>query len=178
MNIARHLVFGVALAAIFYAASLYSSGDRRIGVIESIHGIPYPRNAGAIVIEEQLAHTDVFLQEPVLGKMLTSTVTFDPGTAQTIDMGVREGAFWLGYTKLPLYKKGIDIRELQTKTLVFPLSTMFQETDRSIDMMFFADRDDVSWKIHSMQASTTTVMPSRSDIILYIRSVLSRERAL
>lgn len=178
MKIATYVFFGVAIAAIFYAASLLTTGERRVGVIESIHGIPYPRDGGAIVIEEQLAHADVFLQEPVLGKKLHVAVSFDPGNTQTIDLGVREGAFWLGYTKLPLYRKGRDIRALQTKTLVFPLSTMFQETDRSIDMMFFADRDDVSWKIHSMQAVTTTVMPSQSDIILYIRSVLFRERAL
>lgn len=178
MRIIAIILIAIALPGVLYAASVFSAGERRVGVIETIHGIPYPHDEAATLVEEKLAHVDVFLQEPVFGKKLTVTVSFDPGNTQVIDIGVREGAFWLGYAKTQLYRKGIDQKGFQTKHIVFPLTAMFQDTDRSIDIMFFADRDTVSWSMYALRATAAPTMPSRSEIISYIHAVLSRERAL
>ncbi len=181
---------GVGIALLVYLLPVVSSGTRRIGKLETIHGIPYPHDGETILVEEKLAHADVYLQEPVFAKQLHMLVSFEPGNTNAIDIGVREGGFWFGYAKQPLYRKGKDPAGFQTKEIIFPLTTIFQEKDRSIDTMLFstsatsttaieeADADTVSWKLHSMIASTSTYMPTMQETKEYIRSIISRERAL
>lgn len=181
---------GVGIALLVYLLPVVSSGTRGIGTLETIHGVPYPHDGETIIVEEKLAHTDVYLQEPVFAKQLHLFVSFEPGNTDAIDVGVREGGFWFGYAKQPLYRKGKDPNGFQTKELTFPLTTAFQEKDRSIDIMLFgtsatstaaieeADNDTVFWKLHSMIASTRTYMPTIQEAKEYIRSIVSRERAL
>ncbi len=174
----KYLVLGILIPAILYAISLTSSGERAVGVLETIQGIPYPKDSTVMRVEENLAHADIYLQEPVFAKELTMTVSFEPGNAQSVDLGVREGSFWLGYAKQPLYTKGIDPLGFQTKELHFPLTTMLQEKDRSLDIMFFANGEDVSWSIHRIRASVTPIVPSLQETKEYIKSIIMRERAL
>ncbi len=183
-------VLGIAIALLAYLIPVVSSGTRSIGTLETIHGIPFAHDGGTIIVEEKLAHTDIFLQEPVFAKQLHVLLSFEPGNTEAIDVGVREGGFWLGYAKQSLYRKGKDPDGFQTKELVFPLTTAFQEKDRSIDLMVFstsgrstsaieeADADTVSWKLHSILASTSTYMPTIEETKEYIKSIISRERAL
>lgn len=181
---------GVGIALLVYLLPVVSSGTRRIGTLETIHGIPYSHDGETILVEEKLAHADMYLQESVFAKRLHVLVSFEPGNTNAIDIGVREGGFWFGYAKQPLYRRGKDPAGFQTKEIIFPLTTIFQEKDRSIDTMLFstsatsttaieeADADTVSWKLYSMIASTRTYVPGVQEVKQYIRSIISRERAL
>lgn len=181
---------GAALMLAIYIFPIFSSGSRNIGNIETIHGIPYPKDGQAIIVEEKLAHADIFLQEPVLAKQLILTISFEPGNTKAIDVGIREGGFWFGYAKEPLYRRGVDPAAFQTKQIRFPLSTAFQDTDRSIDSMFFSttsvstadieeqDHDSVSWKVYSVTANVAPYAVSYAEVKSYLHSILSRERAL
>lgn len=169
----------LGLLATIYGLALASSGSRDIGPIESIYGIPYPKESGNVRILEPLAHVDVFLHEPVLAKQLVLAVTFRPGNISSLAVGVRENAFWLSYKKIDLWNSG-DNREVQTRTVTIPLTDKFQETDQSIDVMFFAEgsADNIDWAVQSLTASVQPTVPTFLELKDYARSVLRRERAL
>jgi hypothetical protein len=183
------VVGGVLIWSVMFCIPLFSSGERRVGTLETIHGIPYPTEQGSISVTEKLAHADIFLQEPVLGKDAAIQITFNPGNAVEIDLGIRENDFWLGYVKVPLFRKGIDREGFQTKELHIPLSRAFQETDRSLDVMLFAksasssdaveeaDMDSVAWSVLSMGVRVTPHFPTMDDIQGYGKSIITRERA-
>lgn len=179
MNKKNHLGLIILLSFLIpffiFCISLLQSGERTVKNLETIHGIPYPSDAGKIIIEEDMAHADVNLQEPVLAKQATFVVSFDPGNASSIDFGVRENDFWLSYQKYPLFRASSDQRKLQTKEITVPLSNMFQDTDRSLDIMFFADSP---WSINAIRATVTPVLPTLQELKAYIKSVIKRERAL
>lgn len=177
-HIVQIICVGACIPIVIFIGSIFSAGERQIGKLENIWGIPYPNNGSMIIVQEKLAHADIFLQESVFGKNLHLTVSFNPGAAEAIDVGIREGGFWLGYAKEPLYRKGKDPNGFQTKEFTVPLTSMFQDTDRSIDMMFFADRDVVSWSVHAVRATVNPVFPTFQEIKEYGKSIITRERAL
>lgn len=174
------LILSVAIPFVLFALSLTRSGERDLGELETIHGIPYPRENGSTVILEDMAHSDLFLEEPVLAKQTKFTVGFEPGNAESIDIGVRDNEFWLSYIPYPLYRKGIDPLGIQTKEITIPLSTALADTDRSVDIMIFtkSSRGMPQWRIQDIRASVEFDMPSMLDIKAYVRSVLTRERVL
>lgn len=173
------VLLGVAIAFVLYSVPVVSSGDRQVGPLTTIHGIPFAVDNSTIHVEENLAHVDVFLEEPVFVKSLKLTISFDPKNTQSIAVGVREGGFWLGYSKKQLYEQGKDVPGFQTKELEFPLTSMFQETDKSIDVMLFSDSKlPISWEIHAIKATTKFTTPAYSELKEYIKSILKRERAL
>ena len=169
---------GILFIATF--PSLASSGPRQIGVLENIHGIPYPAQGDGIVILEDMAHADVYLEESVFAKQVTFTIAFDPKSVEQIDFGVRENSFWLSYEKQPLYIKGIDPLGPQSKSISISLTRMIQESDRSIDTMFFAQEANgmPEWSIQAFHGTVDSVMPSWAETKSYIKSVLIRERPL
>lgn len=179
-KIAGILLSSGIIIAIAALPSLLSSGPRKIGVLESIHGIPYPTQAAGILILEEMAHADVYLQESVFAKQITFTIAFDPKSVEQIDFGIRENPFWLSYEKQPLYKKGIDPLGSQVKTITVPLTRMIQEADQSIDAMFFAQdaEREVQWSIQEFHGTVDSVMPSLPEVKSYAKSVLTRERPL
>lgn len=176
----RALILAVFISLGVFVVSVSASGSRNLGVLETIHGIAYPSHQGSTIILEDMAHTDLFLKEPVLAKQVKFTVTFDPQTAEAIDIGVRDNEFWLSYVKYPLYRKGIDPTKIQTKEISIPLSKALQDIDRSVDVMFFAEdaQSTPQWSIDEFHASVEFDMPTFSDIKSYAKSILSRERAL
>lgn len=173
------LLLGIAIVLVVFIAPVLFSGDRRIGVLETIHGIPFAVDNATTHIEEDLAHADIFLKEPLIAKKLMLTISFDPKKTQSIEVGVREGGFWLGYAKKVVYQQGKDKLGFQAKEIQFPLTTMFQDKDRSIDVMFFSkSQTPISWDIHAIRAETKLTDPSFPDVKEYIKSILKRERAL
>lgn len=187
MKTLPHSVDGIAIVVLallipcaLFATGIIDSGERSLGVLENIHGIPYPEQSGSLVVTEEMAHADLFLRESVFAKHVRLSVTFDPGNADAIDLGVRENEFWLSYRKYPLYKKGIATIGFQTKELDIPLSDVLQDTDQSVDLMFFAQRSAgaVTWNIHAFRATVFSDMPTAAETKAYIKSVLIRERAL
>lgn len=172
-------VLTIAVPCALFASGIVDSGERPLGVLETIHGIPYPSQSSSIVITEEMAHADLFLRESVFAKEAKITISFDPGAMNAIDLGVRENEFWLSYRKYPLYRKGTDTPGFQTKELSIPLTDVLQDTDRSVDLMFFAEEPQaVEWRIQTFRARLSSNMPSVSEIKGYIKSVVTRERAL
>ena len=166
---------GVVLASLIFLASLLPQGTRRLGPIENIRGIPYPRLAKEqILITEHLAHADVYLKEPALAKQLLLEIDYDSGNTTSLFVGVREDSFWQSYgSRVPLN------REESKARIVIPLTDKLQETDRSLDLMFFAEaNDDPLWEISSLRASVQYSVPNWPEFKNYVRGILYRERAL
>jgi len=173
------LFFAVLIPCILFLFSLASTGERRLGVLETIHGIPYPIQSDGVIVLEDMAHTDLFLQEPVFAKQANFFISFDPGSSESIDIGIRENEFWLSYKKIPVYRKGIDSAGFQTKEISIPLSKVLQDIDRSVDVMIFTESEKgVQWRIQDFHASLEFDMPSVSEIKAYSKAIITRERAL
>jgi hypothetical protein len=183
------IVCGILLPLLLITPSIFSSGQRDIGTIENIHGIPFPKQDNSFYITEVMAHADIFLKEPVFPKLLKLTVTFSPGSTQSIDVGVRENLFWLSYEKINFYQasQNNSLSEI-TKTITIPLTDKLQEKDRSIDLMFFANSnnkaydadkpttDNTHWILHDIQAKVISTKPTNLQIKDYIKSIIQKER--
>lgn len=179
ISIPKIITLSVLVPASIFLLSLTSSGDREVERLETIHGIPYPMIQGNTVIEEDMAHADINLRESVLAKQLRLVISFNPGNASSMDIGIRENDFWLSYEKQPLFRRGSDPTGTQTKEITIRISNAFQETDRSLDMMVFTEgTSHPAWSINSLRATVTPVMPTRAELSAYVRSILKRERAL
>ena len=184
------ICLAIVITGAVYMRSVLSSGTVAIAPLETIHAIPYPLQNGVTLVNEKLAHADIFLQAPVFAKKLSLTVTFDPKNTTSIDAGIRSGSFWLGYDKQSLYKKGVDSVGIQKKTLVFPLTASFEDTNQSIDLMFFGqsaqsttaveedETDTVSWSVSDIHATVHPMLPSKAQVKDYIKSLWNREREI
>ncbi|MEX1112797.1 MAG: hypothetical protein WEC84_05030 [Candidatus Andersenbacteria bacterium] len=177
-----------AVSVAIFALSLLPVGARSYGVVENIDGIPFPAIDGATHISEKLAHVDVYLKEPVVFKRLVMTVEFDPKDLVQLEVGVREGEFWLSYPRHALAVAGSGGR--QSVTIPIQLSDKLQDTDRSIDVMFFATAEGASakedegvddaaqWELYALDFRTEFVVPTASELKDYMRSIVKRERPL
>jgi hypothetical protein len=182
------VICGILLPLILITPTLFSEGERNIGVIENIHGIPFPETNDSTHITEVMAHADIFLKEPVFAKTLKLTVTFTPQSAQTINVGVRNDPFWLSYQKINFYQANQDNPTKQTKTITIPLTDKLQESNRSIDLMFFTTTDNkrydaekpttdnTNWLLHDIKAEVILVKPTTTQIKDYIKSIINQER--
>ncbi len=173
------VLFGILVPSILFGLDMPKHGARELGVLESIYGIPFPVQGDKTVINEEMAHTDLFLQESVFAKRANITVSFDPEQLTVIDLGVRDNSFWLSYIKYPLYQKGIDPIGPQTKTLTIPLTAAIQDTNRSIDLMFFAEPTaSPRWSIQSFHATVEPIMPTTAEVKNFIHGIIGRERPI
>lgn len=155
-------------------------------------GVTYPATRNSTVISEQLAHTDVYLGRSVFGQDLLLTVRFTPLETESLAVGVRENSFWLSYTPQIFYQAGeVQNKDVPTtRTIRLPLTDKIQEPDQSIDVMFFANtagqatapdrrgHDTTTWSVHELSTTLESHVPSGSAIRDYVRSFLTRERAL
>ena len=181
---------GLLLAVGIFLASLVPVGNRSIGVIENIDGIPYPVQDDSVQVTEKLAHADIFLKEPVFAKALRIRVQFDPQDLETLTVGIRENSFWLSYPAVQLYSSQDDSSVPMQKELIIPLTDKLQEADRSVDLMFFATTDttasavdegvsdSVVWDLQSLEVETIYDMPTLAEVKDYVKSVIYKERAL
>lgn len=172
------LVAATLLTFSIFGLSTLLKGERSHGVVENISGIPFPETPDhSILITEELAHTDIHLTEPVFAKNLTLQITFKPGNLNNLAVGIREDSFWLSYGSKQQIFSGSD----QASTLVIPLTDKFQDTDRSLDVMFFATaqgNEQPKWELQNLSAKVEYAHPSWTEFKKYARSILKRERAL
>lgn len=178
---------GIILAVIAFFIPVVTSGSRNVGAIESIQGIPYPRTEQGIHITQSLAHADIYLDEPVVGKTLELTITYTPDQADTLLVGVRENDFWLSYPWQVLHSED-NANQTTTTTVNIPLTDKLQESNRSIDLMFFAGttpneanidqgiNDRTSWYIQDIQAQVIATAPTLPQLKDYLRSIITKER--
>ncbi len=170
------IMISIFIVCTIFLVSVFSFRDSAIGTLETIDGIPYPKIQDTYIVEEELAHADIFIHSSVFAKKLVVTISFDPKEVKSLDVGIRTGEFWLGYEKQGLYVQGVDAPEAQTKVLEFPLTSAFQDTNTSIDMMFFADSATPSWALTDIRTSISPVLPAFSETKNYIKSIINKER--
>ncbi|MEX2055173.1 MAG: hypothetical protein WD972_03235 [Candidatus Andersenbacteria bacterium] len=183
---------GTVLTAVLFMASLWPSGLRESGNLETIQGIHYPVHGGKTIILEPLAHFDVWLHEPVLGKRLVVTLQFVPLRTRQLAIGVRDNDFWLSYPRTVFWNSTGEalVADVQTATVVLPLTGALQDKDQSIDVMLFADgeTDDsfvatpahttTQWEVENLTVEVERAWPTVPQLKDYIKSVLERERPL
>lgn len=187
----KTILSALGLTALIFCLSLLPRGQRELGTIENIHGILYPElvegHTRARLITESLAHADIYLEEPVLAKQLELTLTYRPINLTTLAVGVREDSFWLSYgERQEIYRQvdsPVSVTDgnspgVSTVQLTVPLTDKLQETDRSLDLMFFAEGDTPLWELHDLKANVTYARPTYRQFRNYVGSVLKRERAL
>lgn len=183
----------LAIATLLLVLSTLTVGSRSISRFENIHGIPYTQSENRTHVTEKLAHADIYLLEPVIAKNLQLTVTFSPPATQPLFIGVRANEFWLSYPWIIIYDPTTEHaapEQTLTKTITIPLTDKLQEPDRSIDLMILAGppaalippdtslNDTTNWYLTGIQAATHFVQPTRSELKDYIRSIITREKAL
>lgn len=188
LKTAAVLLAGILIAAILFMVSLL---PRRASLspLENIHGITFPAADGAVHVYEPLAHADVYLDQPTLFKQLDFSITFIPGDITHLSVGVRENPFWLSYTRFPLYESTRSSSQPVTASVSIPLSDKLQESDRSVDLMFFAAKgkeaaledavnSTLAWQLQNISASVSFTKPAYPEIKDWIKSIFYRERAL
>lgn len=185
------LLLGILLALALFLLPISKSGAREVSRIESIQSIPYPMQDASYVITQKIAHTDIYLQEPVFAKKANVEITYSPGNVDRLSAGIRSSSFWLSYQPQVFFDRQSNQNdsEKMIAQLVFPLTDKFQETDRSVDLMFFADyvpanpdfdmglEDPTTWQIHSLTASVSPAWPTLRSVADYAASLLLLERA-
>lgn len=181
------IVAGLLIAA----AILFRGGQRDIGTLENIHGIPFPHDGNVIVVTERLAHADVYIRESVIGKNLQLQVSFTPGNLEQLEVGIRENSFWLSYPRVLLYRSSENSSAGPiTQTIIIPLTDKLKDSNGSVDLMFFAaypgasgnedegSADATLWQLHKLSARTYPALPTAPQLQDYIRSKVSREKPL
>lgn len=182
------LLVVIGLPVCIFIASLMPVGARPVSKLENIHSIPYPvlyegSSTIAQLVTEPLAHADVALHEPVLGKKLRLKIVYDAIHITSLAVGVREDSFWLSYANRqpicgPPPSQSCTPNFEPEVVLTLPLTDKLQETDRSIDLMFFAEGENPQWALHQLKASVEYDIPPWPQLKNYIRSLVKRERAL
>ncbi len=179
----------LAILLIILFWSIAKSGPRDIDPFTTIHGIPFPITPDGILVTENLAHADIKLKEPVLGKKLKLTITLDPLAADNILLGIRSKSFWFSYSWINVYSAANQADFSSPISLTIPLTDKFQEPDRTIDLMFYAptknnskpdqDMDDQTrWLLKDITAEVAPARPTIDQFIDYLASLVLRERAV
>lgn len=190
------LVGGMVLIAAMLLIDVLKQGERAVSPLTTIRGVPYPAQANSVVVTEALAHSDIALVEPVLAKELELTITFIPRDIQQLSVGIRRDSFWLSYEPTVFYRGGAPGSQPATATIAIPLTDKLQDTDRSVDLMFFTDTspaeivsgssavldnpiaDTTHWELVSIDVKARPAAPTTAALKDYVRSVMTRERPL
>ncbi len=183
---------GIFLLAVLFAISLLPRGVREVAALTNVHGIPFSPTGDWTEVTQALAHTDVYLREPVAFKKLLLTFEYVPHDSRSLAVGVRENSFWLSYAPITFYEASDTTANEapRTATVELPLTDKLQDVDHSIDVLFIANgqtegslknelADTTKWHIRNLQARTVVeTIPPRAALKDYLRSILTRERPL
>ncbi len=104
----------IVLASGFIVVSIATSSrtedmlSRTSPAIETVTSVPFSKRGGAVLVTEPLAHVRFPAARPLVGKKLTLDISFEPVTADVVEVGVRQGDFWLDYERLPLFNRALE----------------------------------------------------------------------
>ena len=166
------------------AIVLFPRKPEPITFLENIHGIPFTQEDGQILISENLAHTDVYLSQPTLARVLSLDLTFSPGNLDSLAVGVRENSFWLSYPQINIWQSppGESIPAIVTRHVEIPLTDKLADADQSIDLMFFAvpsaSASEPTWTLIESNIDISYAWPSYAAVKDAIKSIVYRERLL
>ena len=203
-----YVAAALLVTLVIFGISLLPTGSREVTALENIDGVPFPHVDGIQQISEQLAHADLYLNQPGLAKDLELTITFEPHDLEALYVGVRDSAFWLSYEPIEIYRRNHGSSESQEVTVTIPLTDKLQDRDQSLDLIFFAVpvttpgvvtggkinipaieawlpsrlNDDTYWELQGLSAEVKTTWPTGSDgawqVADWLFSILRRERPL
>lgn len=190
----KGLIIGLAVAvSILTGYKIFRYGERFAGVLENIKSIPFYQDDFGFLVTEKLAHADVYLREPVLAKKMRISFKFIPMDMSELALGIRENPFWLSYEPIVFYQVSQGNHpnnKIQEAVIEIPLSDKIQDSDQSIDLMFFGhfpgegsgeyegERDLTKWVLQDMRITTFLTRPSRGELKDYFRSLITEERPL
>lgn len=192
LHIGIPILGGTFITALLFAYFLFKNGPVSVTSLENIDGIAFPVVGQQTVITESFAHADILLPTSRLGKNLQLTLTFSPGTADTLGVAVRENSFWFSYHPVIFYDRLRDKTsrdENIVKTVTIPLTDKIQSTDQSLDLLFFASNagtnlnpahvrvnDTVKWYISNLKAQVYATQPSPQEAKQFLKRFISKER--
>lgn len=171
------------LTSTIFFATLILPQTTTLGPIENIHGIPYANQGTSLQITEELAHVDVFINRPAFAQEAHLTIRFNPYQLQKLTIGIRENSFWLSYPQYTLYEIMIPppISTQQSTSVTIPLTDKIQESDQSLDLMFFATplpESEPYWILENIQLTVNPTTPTWKEIKNFGKAVITRERVL
>ena len=203
-----YVAAALLVTLVIFGISLLPAGSREISTLENIDGVPFPHVDEIQQISEQLAHADLYLNQPGLAKELQLNISFVPHDLEALYVGVRDSAFWLSYEPIQIYSRSDNSTEPRDVAVSIPLTDKLQDRDQSLDVMFFAvpvttpgvvtdseisipaieawlpDRvnDETYWELHGLSAEVKTKWPTGTDgawqVGDWLFSILRRERPL
>ena len=180
----------VGIVAIGYLIALLPVGEREVAQLTNAQGMPFAPVEAGYQISQALAHFEVYLREPVLFKELQLSFSYLPLASTSLAVGVRENDSWLSYTPTVFYVADqVSGGEFQSANITIPLTDKLQATDRSIDVMFFANgqreesllhepNDSTLWYIRDIYAEVQYAWPTKAAFKDYVRAIITRERPL
>lgn len=181
--IARVTIWSSLLTGVIFLGTAALPHKPTLGPIENIHGIPYANQSNDLQITEELAHVDIFLQQPAFAQQANLTITFNPYQLQKLTVGIRENSFWLSYPQYTLYEITAPPQSsvVQSKSISIPLTDKIQESDQSLDLMFFATAlpdTEPYWELQDLSLTTSLTMPTWPEVKNIAKAILTRERPL
>jgi hypothetical protein len=153
----------------------------------NIDGIAFSTSNGSILISEQLAHSDLAINRPVLASTIVISLEFIPVRINYLALGIRQGEFWLDYDPIVIFE-GNSHNEIVNFNASIPVTAALQDRDQTLDLMLIASPDALKqpdlgvddktwWEIKSINISIRNELPSMSDLRNYVGSIVRRERA-
>lgn len=180
-----HIAGAIIVTLVIYAVSIIPNGPRNVSRLENIYGVKFPVVNGAAIIEESMAHADVFVNQPAFAKALRINIEFIPHETERLEVGIRENLFWLSYPKQTIYTKlpapqgeARPTGRLTTHSITIPLTDKLQEIDQSLDLMLFVTAATPYLEVRSLTAEIIPATPTFAEYKDYARAILKRERAL
>lgn len=146
----------------------FSAGKSSLGPPETIAGITFPVRDGRVTITQPLAHIRVPFTAPAVGKRLMWKTTLGPTDADSVQVGLRRGEFWLEYERVAL-----DPASREEQVVTFALDRAYQNPDGSFDIMYFTRRTsgELQLTMTRLDATITPAVPSGKDLLARLRSV-------
>ncbi len=163
----------------------------KVGSLENIKGIPFAAHNNSVLITEELAHTDIYLNKSIFAKQAKIKITFTPLKTSSISVGIRENPFWLSYTQYPLYNSSANNSQndkIRAEATI-PLTDKLTDKDGFLDMMIFSNSPNLSiagqphpdftyWLLHDLEINVEPVVPSRLEAKDFILSIFKNEKPI
>lgn len=137
------------------------------GPLETIHGIPFSVEDGSVKITDEMAHLRIPYYKTKFGKELKIEIAYELSNTDTLQVGLRKGDFWLDYQRVQAQKE-----------ISFNLSSAYQNSDGSFDLMFFAKNADGSPPSYEIKSIKASIVPSWSSLNVSVSTIKSEIKSI
>jgi hypothetical protein len=106
------------------------------------------------LVTRDMAHVRIPYRGVAIGKSLVLTTH----EYEDAEVGIRQGAFWLDYKRVPLHK-----------TVSLPLTGAYRHPDGSFDVMYFLPSDTEQMRIGPVEARIVPSFPRPRTLLRIVR---------